>query len=158
MAALPLIEDAVAAKVPVPENEHVGNSLMLPAGTLNVADRSSAPEIVPVKTALTRTPSPTSTTTGPEMLAPFCVAIHDVSRNVWPGRAAGRTVPVHVPERLRTGAGAGAAVGVGAATGGGAAAVGAVGVLPPPHAVVAATAKMEISRFIGIDAFLVIAW
>lgn len=71
MASGPETDDVVAARVPVPENEHPGdNEPELPAaGTVKVADVSCPPEMVPVSVAWTL-PSPASTTTGPETLAP----------------------------------------------------------------------------------------
>jgi len=70
IAIVPEIEVEVAVCEPVPENEQAGSSLMAPAATLKVAVDNCAPEIVPVIVALTRVFSPTSMTTGPEMLVP----------------------------------------------------------------------------------------
>ena len=82
IAIVPEIEFDVAVCEPVPEKEHAGRPAIAPAATLKVADDNCAPEIVPVIVALTRVPSPTSMTTGPEMLLPVWVAIHDFTRTV----------------------------------------------------------------------------
>ena len=163
---VPVIELVDAVCEPVPENEHAGRPLIAPTATLKLADDNWVPETVPVIVALTRSPPPTSMTTGPEMLLPFWVAIHDLTGIVSFGRAAVRNVPVHVPDRFKTGAGvgagAGAGVGVGAgagvgdgagaaATGGGVVAVGVVGVLvPPPQAIITEQATIEKMRFMLI--------
>ena len=71
MASGPETDEVVAARAPVPENEHPGdNEPALPAaGTVKVAEVSCAPETVPVSVAWTL-PSPASTTTGPETFEP----------------------------------------------------------------------------------------
>jgi hypothetical protein len=116
IASVPETDDAVADRVPVPENEHPGD---VPAwfGTLKVTDVSCDPETVPIKVVL-RVPSPALSTIGPDTLAPLCVAVHE---RIGTGRGSAGIliVPVQVPARLSVAAGGG---------------VGAVGVLSPPHA------------------------
>jgi hypothetical protein len=162
MSIVPAMEFADAVCVPVPENEHAGSSLIAPAARLKVADDNCAPETVPVIDALTRLPPPMSMTTGPEMLPPVWVAIHDLTGIVSVGLAAVRNVPVQVPDRFNTGAGVGAGAGAGAgagvgdgagaaATGGGVVAVGVVGVLvPPPQAIITEQATIGKTRFMFV--------
>ena len=79
MVSGPEIDEVVAARVPLPENPHVGNSGTPPGTTVNVADVSWAPEIVPVSAALTIWPSPTSMSMGPETVAPLWVAVQELT-------------------------------------------------------------------------------
>ena len=128
IAIEPEIDDVVAARVPVPENEHPGVTPDC-AGTLKVADVSCAPDTVPVRVVLTF-PSPASTTSGPETLAPLWAAVQDL---IGVGRESLGLlkVPIHVPARL-------------IAVGGVVVTVeGEVGESPLPHAAVKAAASVS---------------
>jgi len=107
----PDTEVAVAAKVPVPETEHVGKSGMLPAATVKVVEVSCAPETVPVMVALIIRPSPTSMRMGPETLAPLWVAVQELMLQHCDESPGLLNLPVHVPARFRADAGAGAGLG-----------------------------------------------
>jgi hypothetical protein len=99
MASDPDNDDVVAARVPVPENEHPGDRLLW-AGTVNVTEANCAPETVPASVALT--PVPASTVIGPVTLVPLWLAVHDLTAT---GLVGGLRVPVHVPARLSAGVG-----------------------------------------------------
>jgi hypothetical protein len=108
MASGPEIDDAVAVKVPVPENEHPGAvpSLIKYAcvGTVKTADVSCDPETVAVSVAWRSSAPPgSSTINGPERLALLCVTVQDlIGDGEFPSPGIGTvSVPVHVPPRLR---------------------------------------------------------
>ncbi|MDO8795262.1 MAG: hypothetical protein Q7J25_11650 [Vicinamibacterales bacterium] len=62
MASEPEIDDVVAARVPVPENEHPGvtTSTLLLAVRVKVADVSCDPETVPLSVVLATCATPAS--------------------------------------------------------------------------------------------------